>query len=229
MSQYDEYAKFVKVQANPAGRGIQASITLPSSVTFKGNTSNYVNFYLGGFLQAECGLSYRKGQAGFRWFANDHSGLVGAGSYGEFSFGQTVHLKLAVDEPDANNPSKALYVRFYVNGSEKVKYTYKTYTRGQTVSDLRLILAGGTNVFSRMPSTMPAWEVYHTQVTATDLQIKNAASNTWTALTNSNASPTKFHWPIASGTSTPVPCPSPQDYILDTTYLSSSRVYASLK
>jgi hypothetical protein len=229
MSQFDEYAKLVKVQANPAARGIQASITLPNSVTFNGSTSNYVNFYLGGFVQAECGLSYRKGKAGFRWFANDHSGLVDNGSYGEFSFGQRVNLKLVVDEPDATDPKKTLYVRFYVNGKEKVKYTYRTYTKGQTVSDLRLILASGSNVYSNVPSTMPAWEVFHSEVIAENLQIKNASSNTWTALKEDNTSHTKFHWPLVPGTSTPVPCPDPQDYIWDPTALSYSTLYAALK
>ncbi|WP_342436431.1 hypothetical protein NSS79_24115 [Paenibacillus sp. FSL L8-0436] len=229
MTAITEYAKLVKLNSKSAGRGIQANITLPTSVTFNGNTGNYVNFYLGGFTQAECGLSYRKGNAGFRWFANDWSGTVGSGSWGEFALGQTVNLKLVVDEPDASDPNKELFVRFYVNGAEKMKYTYTKYKKGQTDSNLRLVLAAGSSTYYPQLSQMPAWDVWHSQVAATGLKIKNTSSNTWTALTGSNSTLSNLHWPLKEHTDTPIPCPNPQNYILDSSYLYSSTVYASLK
>ncbi|MCD1257929.1 hypothetical protein B5M42_003615 [Paenibacillus athensensis] len=208
-----QYAKFAKIQVNSPGRGMQTSLTLPSSYTI-GSSGGYIHFYVG-LGDYECGISTDYGTSGWRWFASSGAvtGTDAGGTVGEFAQRDTVNIKLTLDDTD----NKA---KFYVNGA--LKHTFSpSYTSSTAFDNCRLILGALTTTFSTVPDPLPAWQVFHDQVTASGLMYKNA-NRAWLNIKAANATPTVFHTP---GSKTP----NPQNYSFDSSQLSSSRVYGSIQ
>lgn len=213
MSQTTEYAKIAKVTARSYSRGFQTTLKLPDTKTVA--AGGLINFYVG-LDHAECGISCREG--GWRWFANSSTEGQTGGNFGEFSNGQTVNIKLTIDDAPENGK---YYMRFYVNNVEKRKFA-TAYTSTSSYNNARLVIGSVSNTYNPMPNPLPAWNLWHTQLTASGMMYKTAAS-VWTNVTSSNVDATKLHWPVG------ITPPAPVDYIFDTISLNSGTVYASLK
>lgn len=229
-----EYSKILRWNVTQASRGMQANITLPSAGSVKvpvygGFVTAYVAIKYGGYSY-ECGLSidnlhYQNDQ--WHWTSATSDNLESSkqdGTWGQFHGGDTVSLKLTLDDAVQANGKKKL--RFYVN-STLVRTFVRDFEASDTLSEARLIIAANNQTYpdaASVPNPLPAWGVLHNQITASNLMHKNT-SNTWVAVTSSNSTP-----PAATekNPSNRVHQGTPLDYTM-TVLPASSTIYASLK
>ena len=219
MSQYNEYAKLVRVTTRDTStRGFQAKLTLPSSVTLPG-TGDYINFYCG-FGPWECGLSIANrsdcltpsGQMKWRWFANTPDGVTNSSAKNIF-FENSDTVKICLE---CNSSNKVVFsvndVAVYTSAKAFADY------KKDMSNPSRLILAASQEGLS---TPLPAWRVWHNQVVANSMMYKNK-SNSWVRMTNGN-NVELDHWPVDRE------APAPKDYILDKSYIGNAQIYVSLK
>lgn len=219
-----EYAKIVKISANngATNRGFQATLQLPSGSPAKKlpQAASYINSYVAvaGF---ECGVSTKNdpsfldpstGTYQWRWFVNGPQQAYG--SYNQFRDGDSVSIKLSI----LSNGK----VQFIVNGS--VVFTSSGSHSPSSVHPARLIIAAEQVRWGSQPSSLPAWGLFHNQITASNMMFQNSGG-TWVNVNSSNTQAELIRTPAQfSDAQTPPPV---RHTVRNE--LANGRYYASLK
>ncbi|MEK5586628.1 hypothetical protein MKZ21_30685 [Paenibacillus sp. FSL P2-0536] len=193
-----EYSKILRWNVTGASRGMQATITLPSADSvqisrYGGFVTAYVAIKFGGYSY-ECGLStdinhYKLNQWHWTSATSDDEPSRLDGDWGQFHSGDTVNLKLTIDDV-VQNGYKFKKLRFYVN-SNLVRTFVRDFASTDNFNEARLIIAANHETYeseAQVPNPLPAWGVVHNQIVASGLMHKNT-SNTWVAVNSSNSTP----------------------------------------